>query len=77
MIRCELFAIREDGVILVQTKSTEGKMLLQKETGLKMPDPIDVGDKYFDEKEFEVKYRPRFYSYLETDEDIQEVSDNV
>ena len=71
MVKCELYRIREDGVILVQSKSDENKMLLQKETGLLMPDPIDVGDRYFDEKAFEVKYKPKFYTYLETDKEIE------
>ena len=71
MIKCELFRIREDGVILVQSKSDENKMLLQKETGRELPDPIDVGDRYFDERDFEVKYKPRLYTYIETDEEIK------
>lgn len=71
MVKCEFLRIREDGVFLVQSKSDENKMLLQKETGLLMPDPIDVGDRYFDEKAFEVKYKPKFYTYLETDKEIE------
>ena len=76
MIECKLFRIREDGVILVQSKSTENKMLLQKETGLLMPDPIDVGDRYFDERAFEVKYKPKFYTYIETDKDLELKEEN-
>lgn len=70
MIKCELLRIREDGVILVQSKSDENKMLLQKETGRLLPDPIDVGDRYFDERAFEVKYKPKLYTYIETDQEI-------
>lgn len=70
MVKTELFRINEDGVILVQTKSTDNKMLLQVETSLEMPDPIDVGERYFDEKAFEVKYKPKFYKYIEIDKDI-------
>lgn len=70
MVETRFFRTREDGVILVQTVSTKGKMLLQKETGLLFPDPIDVGEKYFDEKTFEVKYKPKFYTYIETDEPV-------
>ena len=72
MVECKLLRVREDGVFLVQSKSTENKMLLQKQTGLLMPDPIDVGERYFDEKAFEVKYKPKYYTYIETEEDIKE-----
>ena len=72
MVKCEFYRIREDGVLLVQSKSTEGKMLLQLESDLLMKDPIDVGEKYFDPVAFEVKYRPVYYTYIETDEKIPE-----
>lgn len=63
---------REDGEHLVKTTSDQGVMLMQLETGLKMPDPIDIAERYFDEKAFEVKYRPRYFHYIETDEKIEE-----
>lgn len=72
MIIYTYLGTREDGEHLVQSKSDEGVMLMQIETGLKMPDPIDVADRYFDEKAFEVKYRPKYFHYLETDEKIKE-----
>lgn len=75
MVKCEFLRTREDGVILVQTISTEGKLLLQVETGLLFPDPIDVGEKYFDEKSFEVKYKPKFYRYVETDQPVEQISE--
>lgn len=62
---------REDGEHLVQSKSDQGVMLMQIESGLRMPDPIDVADRYFDEKAFEVKYKPKYFHYLETDEKIE------
>ena len=62
---------REDGEHLVQSKSDQGVMLMQLESGLKMPDPIDVAVRYFDEKAFEVKYKPKYFHYLETDEKIE------
>lgn len=70
MVKCELLRIREDGVILVQSKSDQNKMLLQKETGLLLPDPIDVGERYFDEVAFEVKYKPTKYTYIETGQEV-------
>lgn len=61
---------REDGVVLVQSKSDRNVYLLQVETGRELPDPIDVGEKYFDEVAFEVKVRPTLYTYIETDKEI-------
>lgn len=71
MVECKLLRVREDGAFLVQSKSTENKMLLQRETGLLLPDPIDVGERYFDEVAFEVRYKPKFYTYVETEEYIK------
>ena len=76
MVECKLLRVREDGVFLVQSKSDENKMLLQKETGRELPDPIDVGERYFDEKAFEVKYKPKFYTYIETDKDLELKEEN-
>ena len=74
MIKYTYLRTREDGVHLVQTTSDEGVYLLQVETGLKMPDPIDVAERYFDEKAFEVKYKPKYFHYLETGEKIEDES---
>ena len=71
MIHYNFIRTREDGEHLVQSVSDEGVYLLQVETGLKLPDPIDVAERYFDEKAFEVKYRPKFYHYLETGDKIE------
>ena len=73
MIKYNFYGQREDGEFLVQTVSDEGLMLMQVETGLKMPDPIDVADRYFDEKAFEVKYKPKYFHYIETDEKINKI----
>lgn len=72
MLKFEYFGTREDGVILVKTVSTENKMVYQKETGLLMENPIDVGERYFDEAAFEVKYKPKFYTYIESETDIEQ-----
>lgn len=71
MIHYNYYETREDGVHLVQSVSDQGVYLMQLETGLRMPDPIDVAERYFDEKAFEVKYKPKYYHYVETSEKIE------
>ena len=71
MIHYNYYGTRNDGVHLVQSVSDEGLYLMQLETGLRMPDPIDVAERYFDEKAFEVKYKPKYYHYVETSEKIE------
>lgn len=71
MIQYNFLRQREDGEFLVQSISDEGVYLMQMETGLLMPDPIDVAERYFDEKAFEVKYKPKYFHYLETGEKIE------
>lgn len=67
MIKCEYLRTRNDGVMLCKCYSDEGYMLLQKETGLKYFDPIDVADL------IEGEYRPKYYTYEETDEKKEEI----
>lgn len=62
---------REDGEHLVQSVSDRGVYLMKMETGELLPDPIDVAERYFDEKAFEVKFKPKYYHYIETDEEIK------
>ena len=71
MLVYKFLGTRDDGEHLVQTTSDEGVYLMQLETGLRMPDPIDVADRYFDEKAFEVKYKPKYFHYVETSEKIE------
>lgn len=72
MIHYNYLRTREDGEHLVQSISDAGFYLMQMETGLLMPDPIDVAERYFDEKAFEVKYKPKYFHYIETDKKIEE-----
>ena len=62
---------RDDGEHLVQSVSDRGVYLMKMETGELLPDPIDVAIRYFDEKAFEVKYKPKYFHYIETDEEIK------
>lgn len=74
MIHYNYLRTRDDGVDLVRTTSDKGLYLMQLETNLLFPDPIDVAEKYFDEKTFEVKYRPKFYHYIESNIRIEETA---
>ena len=66
MIKTEYYSTRNDGVILVKTYSTENKYIKQLETNLEYDIAIDVG-----EVELGI-YKPKNYSYEETDELIKE-----
>ena len=66
MIKTEYFNIRNDGVILVKTYSTENKYIKQLETNLEYDIAIDVG-----EVELGI-YKPKNYTYEETDNEIKE-----
>ena len=66
MIKTEYFNARNDGVILVKTYSTENKYIKQLETNLEYDIAIDVG-----EVELGI-YKPKNYTYEETDELIKE-----
>ena len=65
MIKTEYFNTRNDGVILVKTYSTENKYIKQLETNLEYDIAIDVG---IEENNI---YKPKFYSYEETDKIIE------
>ena len=69
MIKTEYFNTRNDGVILVKTYSTENKYIKQLETNLEYDIAIDVG-----EVELGI-YKPKNYTYEETDELIKEDED--
>lgn len=65
MIKTEYFNTRNDGVILVKTYSTENKYIKQLETNFEYDIAIDVG---IEENNI---YKPKFYSYEETDKIIE------
>ena len=65
MIKTEYYDTRTDGVILVKTYSTENKYIKQLETNLEYDIAIDVG---IEENNI---YKPKFYSYEETDNIIE------
>ena len=66
MIKTEYFNNRNDGVILVKTYSTENKYIKQLETNLEYDIAIDIGI-----LENGI-YKPKNYTYEETDELIKE-----
>ena len=68
MIKTEYFNTRNDGVILVKTYSTENKYIKQLETNLEYDIAIDVGEVELGE------YKPKNYTYEETDELIKEIA---
>ena len=65
MIKTEYYSTRTDGVVLVKTYSTENKYIKQLETNLEYDIAIDVG---VEENNI---YKPKFYSYEETDKIIE------
>ena len=65
MIKTDFFKVRNDGVILVKTYSTENKYIRQVETGLEYIEAIDVGIYKND------SYLPLHYTYEEIDKKIQ------
>ena len=62
MIVTEDYRIREDGVALKRTYSNKGKYIIQKKTGIKYTEAIDVKGKN---------------SYTESDEDIPKETEDV
>lgn len=63
--KCDYFKTREDGVILVKTYSTTKKYLKQLETGIDdYTEAVDIG--VYENG----KYRPLYYTYVETEKDI-------
>ena len=71
MIKTEYFNTRNDGVILVKTYSTENKYIKQLETNLEYDIAIDIGILELGE------YKPRSYTYEETDNEIKEDEDTL
>ena len=69
MIKCDYLTTRADGVILVKTYSTDNKFIKQVETGLEYDGAIDIGERVGD------GYRPVKYTYVETDESIEELEE--
>lgn len=67
MIKTEYYLTRSDNEILVKTYSTENHYIKQVETGLEYDIAIDIGI------EENGVYKPKFYSYVETDKPIEEV----
>ena len=70
MKKCEYYKTRKDGVMLVRTYSDSGFYIQKEGTGEKYDGAIDVGEEYIENGE--IKYRPKFYSYIETEELIEE-----
>ena len=68
MIKTEYYDTRTDGVILVKTYSTDNKYIKQLETNFEYDVAIDVG-----EVELGI-YKPKNYTYEETDELIKEIA---
>ena len=66
MIKCDYLTTRSDGVILVKTYSTDNKYIKQVETGLDYDEAVDIG---VYEKGV---YKPKNYTYVETNKDIEE-----
>lgn len=66
MTKTEYYSTRTDGVILVKTYSTENKYIKQLETNLEYDIAIDIGI-----LENGI-YKPKNYTYEETDELIKE-----
>ena len=65
-IQCDYLTTRSDGVILVKTYSTENKYIKQVETGLEYDEAVDIGV-------YQNGYKPKNYTYVETDKDIEEL----
>ena len=70
MIKTDFFKIRNDGVILVKTYSTENKYIRQVETGLEYTEAVDIGLKLTDDT-----YIVKSYTYVETDKSIEELEE--
>ena len=66
MIKIEYYTKRNDGVVLVKTYSDANKYIKQVETGLEYDVAIDVA------KLVNGNYIPQYYTYVETDKEIEE-----
>lgn len=74
MVITKYFKAREDGVMLVITNSDKNKKIVQLNSNNVYNEAIDIGVAYIENGE--TKFKPKFYEYGETTEDI-EVFDNV
>ena len=70
MVKTDFFKIRNDGLILVRTYSTENKYIRQVETGLEYTEAVDIGLKLTDDT-----YIVKSYTYVETDKSIEELEE--
>lgn len=70
MKKCEYYKTRNDGVMLVRTYSDSNFYIQKENTDEKYSEAIDIGIAYMENGE--TKYKPKFYSYIETDEQIIE-----
>ena len=70
MIKTEYYLTRSDNEILVKTYSTENHYIKQVETDIEYDTAIDIGI------EENGVYKPKYYSYLETERPIEEVTED-
>ena len=71
MVKTDFFKIRNDGVILVKTYSTENFYIKQVETGIEYTEAIDIGILEND------VYKAKLYTYVETDKEISNEEPSV
>lgn len=65
MIKCEFLKKTIEGLILCRTYSTEDKYIKQVETDIEYEEAVDVGI------EENGQYKPKFYTYEETNKPIK------
>ena len=70
MIKCDFFKKTSEGLILCRTYSTENYLLLQNETEKKYSEAIDIAI------EENGEYKPKYYTYTETNELIKTIDEN-
>ncbi len=66
----EYYTTRKDGVMLVKTYSDSNFYIQKEGTDEKYDVAVDVGETYTENNK--TQYRPKFYSYIETNELIEE-----
>ena len=70
MIKTEYYLTRSDNEILVKTYSTENHYIKQVETDIEYDTAIDIGI------EENGVYKPKYYTYAETERPIEEVTED-
>ena len=70
MIKTEYYLTRSDNEILVKTYSTENHYIKQVETDIEYDTAIDIGI------EENGVYKPKYYTYVETERPIEEVTED-